>query len=77
MYLPQIQHASECEWTHRHEVEYPARAREAALLRDGRRSEPRDGQPILSRWIARMRAIGARPVSPSVASATGLADGIV
>lgn len=74
-YLPEIQHASEREWALRHAVVYPARAHEAALLRESRLAQPRDDQPIPRFWVRWFRAVGARPVTSSGLGAARPLDG--
>ena len=67
-YLPQIQFASECAWSHRRTVEDPARARVAALRSEARLSRPaqsRNGRAGLGNWVRWIREMGNRSVTPS------------
>jgi len=64
-YLPEIQYASEREWAHRLEVVFPARAREAALLRADRAARPQGATSALGRLVVRLRGAGERTASPT------------
>jgi hypothetical protein len=67
-YLPQIQYASECAWTHRRTVEDPARSRVATLRSEVRLSRParlRNRRLAVGLWVRWIRGAGSRSVSPS------------